>query len=152
MTDFASLSDFARRVPGEVAATSLGLAKAVQAEIARRALPYARAITPVGGVLSRDRHPGQMKGSWNGGVNVIGGWVATDAPYGAVIDRGRKRGFTKRGEERKRFKKGEKKRVNKAAPMLGSKQAPRGILRPVVDRIFAEQDAIVDRAGREVAD
>lgn len=157
MKSFFSLADFAAGFPGECSALATTLKRAAGKEIAKRMDVYMREIAPVGGLVfdvdkgriigSRDRHPGLLKSSFRilPGEDRIR--EENTAPHAMIIDRGRKRGFTPRGQKRVRLKRSDRKRKgNKQAPMLGSKQAPQGMTRPAFKRVQAEREAIVSRA------
>jgi hypothetical protein len=94
---------------------------------------------------------GRLKGGYRTVRRADGSRVLiNDVSYFTIINRGRRRGFTPRGQQRVRRRKGMK--VNKAAPMLGSKQAPRGMTRPVVRAIMGARPQLLrrifDRAER----
>ena len=102
-------------------------------EIGQRWLPYAIAVTPVGGIMS---HPtkahaaGEMKRQWRYFRNRSGfETIKNFSPHATIIDRGRKRGVTPIGQARKKSHR--KQAVHHDAKMLGSKQAPTGITKPV---------------------
>ena len=148
---------FAASFPEAAAAIVTRIGSAAKKEIAKRELTYLRALTPVGGSLSRDRHPGLMKRSWRtlrpaddtpAPAVIINETPYIAAPYAAIIDRGRKRGFTIRGEkrQRRRFKGLKLRRKSKGVPMLGSKQAPQGVRKPAYERIVSEGDQIAEIA------
>ncbi len=144
MTTFIGMDDFAARAPVLFDAMRKELQLAAQAEAFRQIKPLVRAYTPVGGILTKDRHPGQMKTQWverdrTGGTKV----VASLTPYGGIIDRGRKRGVTPRGAKRAKAKRGEKLKPHKEARMLGSKQARSGITRPAVKTIMDRRESII---------
>lgn len=147
---FGSLRDFAQRAPAKAAKHARGVMVAGAEEIRRRFLAYAQALTPVGGSLGPDRHPGLLKRSWkaSGAVTATGvAAIGNAAEHAAIINRGRRRGVTPIGSKtRVRAAKGKKLKPNKKARMLGSKQAPQGMTRPTWKRIKAEREAITARA------
>lgn len=134
---YRSLEAFAKNASVDMERLSRAVLVESVGEIGRRWLPYAIAITPVGGVLSKPTKahaPGLMKKSWQYFRNRDGFETLKNyAPHGIIIDRGRRRGVTAKGAVRDRSHRAGK--VNKAAKMLGSKQAPIGITRAVWRRI-----------------
>jgi hypothetical protein len=146
------LGQFAKEFGAVVAEAAKEIASETRDGMARFALPRARAIAPVGGALSKDKNPGRLKRS----IRLVPSTrpedpamvvsEGTDAPHASIIDRGRRRGVTPTGQKRVRAKKGEKLKPNKQAKMLGSKQAPAGIKRPVVAATMKEAEAIATRA------
>ncbi len=143
---FSSLKEFAEKAGVTYEALCRELLKAAVHEIGRRWLPLARSLTPV--------RSGLMKKSWRyfqntKGETTAGGGgggnrgndgyesVKNFAPYGAIIDRGRKRASKPWRNSGK-------------APMLGSKQARSGVTKPVWRRILAKREEIsaaaIDRA------
>lgn len=151
-TNFKSLDDFARNGARQAALAGRAIAQSGSAEVAKRAAAYAGPLTPIGGVLTKDRHPGLMKRSWvqsssTPGITALG----NTAPYAGIIDRGRKRGVTPIGAKQRLRSRGKKKlKPNKQARMLGSKQAPAGITRPLWRRLKKERAAIEAAAAREL--
>ncbi len=148
-TTFRSLEEFAAKGGIAMEALSRAVLVAAVGEIGKRWLPYAIAITPVGGILSRrrkDRAPGMMKRSWQYFRSRDGfEQLKNYAPHAAIIDRGRKKGVTAKGAKRDASHR--KGKVNKDARMLGSKQAPSGVNRVVWRRINkVERFAISARA------
>jgi hypothetical protein len=146
MTDrhYNGLSDFAKRAPQDVGKIARGLSLLVQEEAFLIARPYSRAITPVGGTRGRDRHVGLLKSSWTergapGGMMILN----NRASYSNIIDRGRKRGVTPRGQKRTSHKKG---KPHPEARMLGSVQARAGLRRPTVKYVMGAREAIVRKA------
>lgn len=134
---FRSLEEFAAKAGTTMELLGRAVLVAAVGEIGKRWLPYAIAITPVGGVLSRPTKahaPGLMKKSWQYFRNRDGFETLKNyAPHAMIIDRGRKKGVTAKGERRDASHRRGK--VNKAAKMLGSKQAPIGVTRAVWRRI-----------------
>jgi len=134
---FRSLKEFADKGGITMEQLSRAVLVAAVGEIGKRWLPYAIAITPVGGILSRrrkDRAPGLMKKSWQYFRNRDGFETLKNyAPHAIIIDRGRKKGVTAKGAVRDASHRRGK--VNKNARMLGSKQAPIGVTRAVWRRI-----------------
>lgn len=146
---FNGLDDFARRSAHEAAKATRVVGSAAIQEIGKRFHAYAVPITPIGGIFTKDRHPGLMKRSWQmGGGSDLRATLGNTAPYATIIDRGRKRGVTPIGASKiPGFKRKHRKgKANKQAKMMGSKQAPQGITRPVWKRIRGEHDSIVRTA------
>lgn len=142
---FADYDDFLRRAPKQALGLMTETRKIMHQELAREV----HALTPVGSAATKDRRPRRLKRSLKmtpGRPITIGDQAS---PHAQVIDRGRKRGFTPRGQKRVRGRKGRKRKVNKLAPMLGSKQAPQGITRPAWRTVQAKHDAIVAKAIAE---
>lgn len=151
---YRSLEAFAKNAGIDVERLSRAVLVESVGEIGRRWLPYAIAITPVGGVLSRrrkDRAPGLMKKSWQYFRNRDGFETLKNyAPHGIIIDRGRKKGVTAKGAVRAASHK--KGKVNKNARMLGSKQAPIGVTRAVWRRINKVERYDISRRAIDVAE
>lgn len=126
-------------------------------EIQKRWLPYVRAITPIGGALTRDKHPGLAKRSWRVVTVREGVWRLSNlVAHAHILDRGRRHGVTPIGaKSRARAKKGTKLAPNKRARMLGSVQAPQGMTKPTWRRVGKTERAqisqlAIDRAERLV--
>jgi hypothetical protein len=95
----------------------------------------------VKGLAHQARDTGELEESVVKGKNRVG----MKAPHAAIIDRGRKRGFTPRGQKRIRPSraKGKKPKTNPKAPMYGSKKVPRGITKPAKKVVLANADKIL---------
>lgn len=147
---FNDLREFGRLAPDKLAQQAKTLRAAVVSKMADAALPIAKAIAPVGGVTTKDKHPGMLKKSI---TKIIEGGIphiVTDVPHGNIIDRGRRRGVTPKGEKRVRSKRGQKLKPNKKAKMLGSIQARRGIGRPTRDMLRKNFERYANEAIREI--
>lgn len=152
MTDrvFKGLDEFLARGVKELGAKAAKVSTEVTTQVRDRGLELSKQVAPVGGKLTRDRHPGQLRDSLKPIEEDGAAKVVSDVPYGGVINRGRKRGITPQGQKRVRAKRGEKVKPNPKAKMLGSPQAPRGITRPVRQRLAKELPAIVEKAVAKV--
>jgi hypothetical protein len=99
------------------------------------------AFDEVKGLAHQARDTGELEESVVKGKNRVG----LNAPHAAIIDRGRKRGFTPRGQKRVRPSraKGAKPKPNPKAPMRGSRKVPRGITKPAKKAVLARADEIL---------
>jgi hypothetical protein len=141
---FSSLEDFAERGLALAAEQAKKAGEKAKEEVAKRTLAYAVGLAPVGGKVSPDRNPGRLKASLKRVTEYGQGKVVSDSPYGGIINRGRKRGITPKGQ--KRVRSSEKTKPHAEAKILGSPLAPQGISTPVLKRLNSEREEILRSA------
>lgn len=162
--EFKGLQDFARRFPRMAAEHVRKYGSHTVQILASLGTARLRQTTPVGGVLSRDRHPGQMLRSWR--ATAAGGPKSTSvavnqAPHGQIIDMGRRRAQSwvsikasgkRTWGHRRRDAALRKSKAKRAGKMLGSKLAPRGVTRPMWKWLKSQRDRITRYALRAMGE
>jgi len=158
---FRDVHDFRRRGPHAAVAEVKRFGGIGTAEVAERYKVVAIALTPVGGSLSKPRtsgryghQPGQMKHSWilTSVASTEGrAWaLANKAPHSQIIGKYGRRRNKKPYRVRlsgRFFRSGGKTYVIPAKRrLLGSRQAPRGVVGPAYRIVKQEENSISRRA------
>lgn len=146
---FAGLEEFAAKFPEMVGLSLRELEREVHLGLHERALELARQASPVG---SRATGRPSLRASWrsyppNPQDAIAAGRptkVGATAPHALVIEGGRKVAKP----YKRRHKSGTVSQVR--GRMVGSKQAPVGLKTPILTRLAAEEEAIVEGAIRRV--
>ncbi|OQC35388.1 MAG: hypothetical protein BWX64_02473 [Acidobacteria bacterium ADurb.Bin051] len=142
---FAGLEEFAAKFPEMVGLSLRELEREVHLGLHERALELARQASPVG---SRATGRPSLRASWRSfppdPLSAIAAGrptkVGTGAPHARIIEGGRKVART----YRRRSKGGKVARVR--GRMIGSTQAPAGMVVPVLTQLAAEEERIVAAA------
>jgi hypothetical protein len=143
-----TLEEFTVRGPALVGAMAQTLGRVLVRQVGARAGILVKAISPIGGVLTKDRHAGLLKASWSEMVTDTSVAWRDTAPHAVIINRGRRRGITPigAGKRVRQPKHGRAIRSHPQARMLGSTQARAGILSPTLKYLRAEIDKLAEKA------
>ncbi|OPZ41289.1 MAG: hypothetical protein BWY94_02466 [Actinobacteria bacterium ADurb.BinA094] len=147
---FTGLEEFAAKFPEVVGASATELLREIHASMHERLLELAREVSPVGTARASGRP--SLRASWRSyppnPQNAIAAGrptkVGATAPHALVIEGGRQMAKT----YKRRHKSGTVSQVR--GRMVGSKQAPVGLKTPILTRLAAEEEAIVEGAIRRV--
>lgn len=149
--NFRGAGDFSRRSPELALKIVRGFGSIATSEAADRFLDYAERLTPIGGTMSkarRNRAPGLMQKSWAmvGAVQAQGRVFAivNRAPHAQIINMGRrrnKRAYRVRAAGRF-FRGGSTYTIPANHRFIGSRLAPRGVVRPAWRRLKLDEAAV----------
>lgn len=146
--EYRTVEEFRRRFPQEAAAEVRRYGMFGTEEAAERFMRYLRLNTPINSSGDRSGHA-DLASSWrrlriavSGRSLGAGGFayaVGNVAPHAGVLNQGRRRN---KRSYLVRIAKGKPYRIPAGRRMLGSQQAPWGVIAPAWDRLRKERNAV----------